>query len=219
MVSEFVTFKLNSRPTDGRVAFQSNGEAINMSRCKTGCEAKEGWASRRNMICGMEHFSRRRWTTIPAISVSCSVHEGNNICFSCECTISLVYPIWVLHGCSSPATKVLHVCGHQPPAANLIMKCQSRVIIVVPNLTGKEWSSGCERWWVQIPAPDTGWTFSHHIVVKIILFVWKILKKIKKKKPVMAHFISEVKHCYWMFQVLWWVSTNQSALWSCLNTP
>ena len=56
----------------------------------------------------MEHFSRRRWTTIPAPSVSYSVHEVNFFCFSCECTISYVDLLQGLYGCSSPATKVLH---------------------------------------------------------------------------------------------------------------
>ena len=36
----------------------------------------------------MEHFSRRRWTTIPAPLLSYSVHEGKHFCFSCEWTIS-----------------------------------------------------------------------------------------------------------------------------------
>ena len=33
------------------------------------------------------------------------------------------------------------------------------------------WSSGYGRSWVQITAPDTGWTFSHCIDVKIVMFV------------------------------------------------
>ena len=32
---------------------------------------------------------------------------------------------------------------------------------------------GFKRTWVQFQAPDTGWTFSHYIDVKIVMFVLK----------------------------------------------
>ena len=54
----------------------------------------------------MEHFSRRRWTTILARSVSYSVHEGKLFLFQLW-----VYNFDLLqgqYGCSSAATKVLH---------------------------------------------------------------------------------------------------------------
>ena len=47
------------------------------------------WYTNTNLIyhC-IEHFSSRRWTTIPALSVSYSVHEDEHFCISCEFTIA-----------------------------------------------------------------------------------------------------------------------------------
>ena len=56
-----------------------------------------------------------------------------------------------------------------------------RVAFQIIGIGREPWSSGYgsrltfQRSWVQIPAPDTGWTwhFSHSFIVKIVLFVWK----------------------------------------------
>ena len=53
-----------------------------------GHEWVSGTGRRKIFYLNMENFSTRRWTTIPAPSVSYSVHEVKKICSSCKCIIS-----------------------------------------------------------------------------------------------------------------------------------
>ena len=42
------------------------------------------------------------------------------------------------------------------------------------------------RLWVRIPGPYSGWTFSHLLVIKFVVFVWKDAKNEKEAR--VSHF-------------------------------
>ena len=67
---------------------------------------------RRDCVCkiiwrDMYHFSRRRWTTWLALSVSCSVREEIRLLLQLLCA-SVPNLIFHVAYCSSPSSKVLH---------------------------------------------------------------------------------------------------------------